>query len=246
MRSYGQYSALAKALDLVGDRWTLLIVRELLLSKCGYSQIREGLPGIASNLLAERLRHLEESGVTTRDEQGAYELTEWGRGLSAALLELERWAAPLMFDEGTTGPDAPGDDPADDLGERQGAEWVRGRWLEPLFELMFAGVDPARPEAEIEVRAGENADVTTLKSKNGRVEVRGRISTAPDVVVSGPAQPVLGLMAGAISRDKAPGLGVAILGDFKLVERLRKKDWLDSVAGGDPVRGSTTSRTKRA
>ena len=79
MRSYDQYCAVARALDVVGDRWTLLIVRELLLRPCRYRELQEGLPGVATNLLADRLRHLEESGVVTRDEQGRYELTARGK-----------------------------------------------------------------------------------------------------------------------------------------------------------------------
>ena len=64
MRTYGQYCSIAKALDVVGDRWTLLIVRELLLrSPARYTDIREGLPGIATNLLADRLRELEREGI---------------------------------------------------------------------------------------------------------------------------------------------------------------------------------------
>src|ERR671932_85763 len=76
MRSYGQYCALAKALDVIGDRWSLLIVRELLLrERCRYTDLREGLPGIATNLLAERLRELERLGV------------------------IERWGAPLLGED---------------------------------------------------------------------------------------------------------------------------------------------------
>ena len=68
MRSYNQFCALAKALDAVGDRWSLLIVRELLLQgPCRYTDLLHGLPGIATNLLAERLRHLEEVGVLRRE-----------------------------------------------------------------------------------------------------------------------------------------------------------------------------------
>ena len=62
MRSYDQYCALAKALDVVGDRWTLLIVRELLVRPSRYSELQDGLTGIATNLLAERLRQLEGRG----------------------------------------------------------------------------------------------------------------------------------------------------------------------------------------
>ena len=64
MRSYDEYCAIAKSLDVVGDRWTLLIVRELALrGACRYTDLRNGLPGIATNLLAERLRELEHAGV---------------------------------------------------------------------------------------------------------------------------------------------------------------------------------------
>src|ERR687885_1607076 len=68
-RGYGQYCAVAKALDLVGDRWTLLIVRELLLrGPCRYTDLRHGLPGIATNLLADRLRELERAGIISRED----------------------------------------------------------------------------------------------------------------------------------------------------------------------------------
>ena len=66
MRSYGQNCALAKALDVVGDRWTLLIVRELMIrDRCRYTDLRNGLPGIATNLLAERLNEMEQAGLVT-------------------------------------------------------------------------------------------------------------------------------------------------------------------------------------
>src|SRR6185312_3489515 len=69
MRSYDEYCAIAKSLDVVGDRWTLLIVRELSLRGASrYTDLRNGLPGIASNLLADRLRELEHAGVVAREE----------------------------------------------------------------------------------------------------------------------------------------------------------------------------------
>ena len=69
MRSYDEYCAMAKSLDVVGDRWTLLIVRELALSgACRYTDLRNGLPSIATNLLADRLRELERSGVIARED----------------------------------------------------------------------------------------------------------------------------------------------------------------------------------
>ena len=69
MRSYGQYCAIAKGLDVIGDRWNLLIVRELLLRNGSrYTDLRDGLPGIATNLPAERLRQLEEAGIVSDEE----------------------------------------------------------------------------------------------------------------------------------------------------------------------------------
>lgn len=99
MRSYGQFCGVARALDVVGDRWSLLIVRELLIRDCRWTDLRAGLPGVATNLLAERLRGLEEHGLVTHDETdtaAVYRLTPRGRELAPVLRELARWAIPLM------------------------------------------------------------------------------------------------------------------------------------------------------
>ena len=71
-RSYGQYCGLARSLDVVGDRWNLLIVRQLLMGPARYGELREGLSGIATNLLTDRLRDLETAGVIERQLSGAY------------------------------------------------------------------------------------------------------------------------------------------------------------------------------
>src|SRR5205807_10651959 len=69
MRSYGQYCSVAKALDVIGDRWTLLIIRELLLQgACRYTDLRNGLPGIATNLLSDRPRELEAADLVRRED----------------------------------------------------------------------------------------------------------------------------------------------------------------------------------
>jgi DNA-binding HxlR family transcriptional regulator len=108
-RSYRQYCALARALDLVGERWTLLLVRELVPGPRRYKDLLEGLPGIGTNLLAARLRALEDAGVVRRSElpppagSTVYELTARGRQLEPALVALGQWGAALM------GPPDPGD-----------------------------------------------------------------------------------------------------------------------------------------
>src|SRR5579884_2350481 len=103
MRSYGQYCAVAKALDVIGDRWTLLIVRELLLrGPCRYTDLQHGLPGIATNLLADRLRELEQAGVIRREAAPPpvattlFRLTSEGEELEPVIRALGRWGARFM------------------------------------------------------------------------------------------------------------------------------------------------------
>lgn len=103
MRPYRQYCGVAKALDLVGDRWTLLIVRELLTrGPCRYTDLRDGLPGIATNLLARRLQRLEQAGIVRREAApppvatDLFHLTTRGAALEPVLLELGRWGGPLL------------------------------------------------------------------------------------------------------------------------------------------------------
>src|SRR5207248_3976431 len=95
VRSYRQYCGLARGLDVIGDRWILLIVRELLNGPRRYNELLDGLPGIATNLLADRLRDLVDTGVLERREGQTYALTEWGEGLRDVVFALGRWARPL-------------------------------------------------------------------------------------------------------------------------------------------------------
>lgn len=100
-RSYGQFCGLARALDSVGDRWSLLIVRELLPGPMRYSELVASLSGIATNLLADRLRSLESAGVVERrlgEAAGVtYALTPWGGELREPIEALVRWSTPLML-----------------------------------------------------------------------------------------------------------------------------------------------------
>src|SRR3984957_17610884 len=103
MRSYGQYCSVAKALDVIGDRWTLLIVRELLVgAPCRYTDLKNGLPGIATNLLADRIRELEAAGLVRREEAPPpvattlVHLTETGAALEPVLKALGSWGMRFM------------------------------------------------------------------------------------------------------------------------------------------------------
>src|SRR5918997_865633 len=98
-RTYGDGCAIARALDLVGERWALLVVRELLLGPKRYTDLRGGLPNASPNVLSQRLAELEGAGVIRRRKlpppAGArvYELTDWGRELEETVMSLGRWAA---------------------------------------------------------------------------------------------------------------------------------------------------------
>jgi DNA-binding HxlR family transcriptional regulator/putative sterol carrier protein len=99
MRTYGDGCGIAHGLDLVGERWALLVVRELLLGPKRYTDLRKGLPNASPNVLSERLRELERTGIVKRSKlpppagSRVYELTDWGRELEGIVISLGRWAA---------------------------------------------------------------------------------------------------------------------------------------------------------
>jgi DNA-binding HxlR family transcriptional regulator len=96
-RTYGDACGIARALDVVGERWALLVVRELLLGPQRFSDLRRALPGASSNLVSDRLRELADHGVVRRRQlpppagSSAYDLTEWGRELEPIVLALGGW-----------------------------------------------------------------------------------------------------------------------------------------------------------
>ncbi|MGK5543145.1 winged helix-turn-helix transcriptional regulator [Streptomyces sp. URMC 127] len=146
-RSYDQYCASARALDTVGDRWTLLIVRELLAGPRRYTDLHADLPGVSTDMLAARLKDMEAQGLATRRKlppPGAatvYELTARGTGLLPVLTALAEWGAP-------------------DLAERRPTDAVRAHWFAlPLLRRLPATevpavVDVALDEGVFHVRLG--------------------------------------------------------------------------------------------
>lgn len=98
MRTYGDGCGIAHALDLVGERWALLVIRELLLGPKRFTDLRDGLPNASPNVLSQRLRELEQGGIVRRRKLAPpasswiYELTEWGRGLKPIIISLGTWA----------------------------------------------------------------------------------------------------------------------------------------------------------
>lgn len=146
MRSYGQLCAAALALDVVGDRWSLLIVRDLVDGPRRWTDLRDGLPGIAKNLLADRLRNLEQSGVLARTPDERYALTTRGRGLQPVIDALVAWGAPLVCD-------APADAHA------RAAFVATACRVHPDAELLEAGDTHVRVRLGTEVLDGTPGDV---------------------------------------------------------------------------------------
>ena len=109
MRSYDQYCSIARALDVVGDRWTLLIIRELLLQgPCRFTDLKNGLPGIATNLLSTRLKELQDADLLSRSDApppvatALYSLTDTGLALEPVLQALGLWGLRYMAAERPT------------------------------------------------------------------------------------------------------------------------------------------------
>jgi DNA-binding HxlR family transcriptional regulator len=208
MRTYGQWCALAKALDIVGDRWTLLIVRELMTWKrARYTDLKTGLPGIASNLLSERLRELEENGVVAREEAPPpiaatlYTLTERGKALAPVLRELGRWGTPM-------------------LAQAPKSDDVRGHWIGLPAELFLRDTRPSEPPVTLEVRA--DGEPVTMRTANGAVESTIGSAQNPDAILSGPSREVVRVLLGGESLASARKRGVTFSGDRKVLERLQR------------------------
>lgn len=209
MRPYGQYCAVAKALDVIGDRWNLLIVRELLLrGSCRYTDLLHGLPGIATNLLADRLRDLERTDVLMREDAPPpvattlFRLTPRGEELERVIVELGRWGFPLMAD------------PAPN-------ETFRGHWLSFPVDVLLADDQPDGPPLAIEVLAGE--DPMTIEAVDGKLQVRPGAPPDPNLRLSGTPQVVLGVLTGKLTLDDGRAQGLRCDGDATALARLSAK-----------------------
>lgn len=207
MRSYGQYCSIARALDLVGDRWTLLVVRELLLQgPCRFTDLKNGLPGVATNLLSARLKELEQAGLITRRDApppvatALYALSATGLALEPVLRALGLWGLHLMTEER---PD----------------DAFRAQWLAYAPAWFATDADPDGPPGVIQLLASGEAAVIELRG--GRIDTRLGRATDPDLVLDGPPRAVLGLLTGLIDREAADALGLSVHGRDDLLARLR-------------------------
>jgi DNA-binding HxlR family transcriptional regulator len=206
MRSYDEYCAIAKSLDVVGDRWTLLIVRELVLrGACRYTDLRNGLPGIATNLLADRLRELEHAGVVAREEAPPpiattlFRLTTRGEELRPVLAELVRWGIPLMT-------------------EQSPADAVHSHWLAWAIELMLTDRRPDAPPVTVLVTTGDQPIVIDVR--DGQLHTRLGAAEDPDATIAGEARPVLGLLLGLLDLPGAEARGISYRGAPAILDRI--------------------------
>jgi DNA-binding HxlR family transcriptional regulator len=203
-RTYDDGCAAAHALDLVGERWALLVVRELLLGPKRFTDLRSGLPHASPNVLAQRLRDLEASGVVRRGKlpppaaSKIYELTEWGRDLEPVIIALGRW--------GVRSPTKP---PDAELGVDS---------LILSFRTMF---DPDRAEgldASYEFRLGE--DRFRAEVADGRLEIERGTAFDSDATVEADAGTLAALVYDDLELDGALSSGdLRIEGDRDAVKR---------------------------
>lgn len=191
-RSYRQLCPSAHALDLVGERWTLLVVRELVLGPKRFTDLVEGLPGIGTNILSARLKELEAAGVVTRERLAppaaskVYELTEWGRELEDVVLGLGRWGAKSP----TFG----------------GAEMVaRPEWTVLALKAMFRPQSAADAPATAELRFGEEAYALTIA--DGKLDIRHGADRHPELVVSLDVRTLAGILLGRVDPKQALATG---------------------------------------
>jgi len=209
VRTYGQHCPLAKTLDVMGDRWSLLIVRELMIhGPSRYTDLRNGLPGIATNLLADRLRELEQAGVIRRDEApppiatALFRLTPRGDELRDVVKAMAQWGIPLLLH----------------ALDQEGEEF-HSRWLGSPVTLYMTDTAPDRPPITIQVNTGD--EPMLIETIGGAVRARPGHDEHADAVLSGPPRPVIALITGRIGLAEAKAAGVGYTGNLDALRRIQ-------------------------
>ncbi|MBV8371726.1 MAG: transcriptional regulator [Candidatus Eremiobacteraeota bacterium] len=204
-RAYGQYCGLARALELVGERWALLVIRDLLVGPKRFGELQRGLPRIPSNILTARLKELEDAGLVQRRAQSrdsgggvVYELTSAGRELEATAIALGRWGAKR-------------------LGEPRPEEIVTEDSMAIALRSTFRPENAGNEDIAFELHVGEV--VVNARVSGGSVSVgKGKLA-APDLVIeSGPE--IGALMARELTPKEALKSGaVRVRGKRALLDR---------------------------
>jgi DNA-binding HxlR family transcriptional regulator len=202
-RSYHQYCGVARALDVVGERWTLLIIRDLLLGPRRYKDLLEGLPGIGTNLLAERLRELEAGGIIRRTVlpppagSTVYELTEVGEALGPAVFELGLWGARM-------------------LGMPKDDDQVPTAAIFVAMRVMFKPEKAAGIHADFELHV--DGHVFEVRVEEGRVVTREGVARAPAATFTLDGRTLLALLREGLEPRKALAAG-RVEGNVDALER---------------------------
>src|SRR6266704_29782 len=206
MRSYGQYCSIAKALDVVGDRWNLLIIRELLIrGACRYTDLKNGLPGIATNLLSDRISELESAGLIRREDAPPpvattlFHLTEAGAELQPVLDAIGRWGVRYMI-------------------EHAECDECRGHWFAFPASFFLRNRDPGGPQVTIELRTASSPVVIEVSA--GSATTRLGTAAAPDIVLRGEPQLILALFSGKLTAAQVTDQGLEISGDASVLRRV--------------------------
>jgi DNA-binding HxlR family transcriptional regulator len=200
-RTYSQYCGVARALDLVGERWALLVIRELVLGPKRFTDLKDGLPGVGTNILAARLRELGDGGIVQRRRlpppaaSTVYELTEYGRELRPALLALGRWGAASM-------------------GEREPSQTLRSEWLAVALTAFFRPEATADLETSVELRLTDGTYRAHID--RGQLEVGRAEEDGADLVLTTDEETLIGYLAGA----PVPPEALTPEGDLELLKRL--------------------------
>ena len=206
MKTYNQYCGLARALDLVGDRWTLLIVRELLTGPKRFSDLKAGLPAIATNLLTDRLRTMERGGLLERRVLAppagstVYVLSDLGAELAEPVHALIRWGGHLMR-------------------ERLKGQAFQPHWLGVALQALLGGLRSLPAPILLQAELPEGKVALELSATGAQFATPG--SRQPDVYLRGPATTMLGLAAGELSWKEATGGGLEVNGSAAAVRALR-------------------------
>jgi DNA-binding HxlR family transcriptional regulator/putative sterol carrier protein len=203
---YQQYCALARALDVAGDRWTLLIVRELAPGPRRFTDLVDGLPGISRKLLTERLRALEDDGILGRHQlpppaaRQVYELTDDGRDLAHAIAPLIAWGARR-------------------LGERKPTESFRARW--PAMGMAALADRQAAKGVSETYQYLVGGSAFHFAVDDGSIRVHDGWAQNPAAVVTTDEQTWADIASGKISASSAAATGaMTVTGDPQAVKRL--------------------------
>ena len=205
-REYKQFCGLARAMEMVGERWSMLIVRDLLNGPRRYTDLRKGLPAIPTNILSTRLKQLEEAGLATRralphpERAVVYELTEYGRDLEPALIALGRWGARTMT-------------------EPRSGEAITAEGVAMSFRTAFRPEEARGTTVGFEARMGEFT--IRLQITDGSLAVGTGVHPAPDLVIERQSgHPIRELMSGSKSpADVLADGSVRVEGDPVLLSR---------------------------